>query len=117
MSPVEASSGKTQRRSLNRGSDRRANCALHTIVLSRLRWDLHPDYVAHGVADGKTRREALRCLKRDVAARSTNSSSPEPNPPHRLSRVTSMGALSATSSCRGSIDVASIRLWLRDPVT
>ena len=34
VSPVEASSGKTQRRRLNRGGDRRANSALHTIVLS-----------------------------------------------------------------------------------
>ncbi|MCM2416027.1 IS110 family transposase [Streptomyces sp. RKAG290] len=38
-SPVEASSGKTQRRRLNRGGDRQANSALYTIVLSRLRWD------------------------------------------------------------------------------
>jgi transposase len=41
VSPVEASSGKTHRRRLNRGGDRRANSALHTIVLSRLRWDRH----------------------------------------------------------------------------
>ncbi|MEV8037873.1 transposase [Streptomyces sp. NPDC086182] len=38
-SPVEASSGKTQRRRLNRGGDRQANAALYRIVLSRLRWD------------------------------------------------------------------------------
>ncbi|MDO0929969.1 IS110 family transposase [Streptomyces sp. TG1A-8] len=37
-SPVEASSGKTQRRRLNRGGDRQANAALYRIVLSRLRW-------------------------------------------------------------------------------
>jgi transposase len=67
-SPVEASSGKTQRRRLNRGGDRRANCALHTIVLARLRWDPGTRaYVARRVAEGKTRREALRCLKRYVA--------------------------------------------------
>jgi transposase len=68
VSPVEASSGKTQRRRLNRGGDRRANSALHTIVLSRLRWD--PDtraYLARRIANGKTRREAVRCLKRYVA--------------------------------------------------
>lgn len=39
VSPVEASSGNTQRRRLNRGGDRRANAALYRIVLSRLRWD------------------------------------------------------------------------------
>ena len=68
VSPVEVSSGKTQRRRLNRGGDRRANSALHTIVLSRLRWD--PDtraYLARRIANGKTRREAVRCLKRYVA--------------------------------------------------
>ena len=57
-----------QRRRLNRGGDRRANSALHTIVLSRLRWD--PDtraYLARRIANGKTRREAIRCLKRYVA--------------------------------------------------
>jgi transposase IS116/IS110/IS902 family protein len=39
VSPIEASSGKTQRRRLNRGGDRRANSALYTIALSRLRWN------------------------------------------------------------------------------
>jgi transposase len=68
VSPVEASSGKTQRHRLNRGGDRQANCALHTIVLSRLRWDPRSrDYLARRIAQGKTRREALRCLKRYVA--------------------------------------------------
>ncbi|MET9603329.1 IS110 family transposase [Streptomyces sp. NPDC006459] len=42
VSPVEASSGKTQRRRLNRGGNRQANSALYTIVLARLRWDPHP---------------------------------------------------------------------------
>ncbi|MEU5300913.1 transposase [Streptomyces noursei] len=40
-SPVEASSGKTQRRRLDRGGDRQANSSLYTIVLARLRWDAH----------------------------------------------------------------------------
>ncbi|GII59665.1 hypothetical protein Pth03_80540 [Planotetraspora thailandica] len=67
-SPVEASSGKTERHRLNRGGDRQANCALHTIVLSRLRWDQRTrDYLDRRIAEGKTRREAVRCLKRYVA--------------------------------------------------
>jgi transposase len=67
-SPVEASSGKTQRHRLNRGGDRQGNCALHRIVLSRLRWDQRTrDYLDRRIADGKTRREAIRCLKRYVA--------------------------------------------------
>jgi transposase len=68
VSPVEASSGKTQRRRLNRGGDRQANSALYTIVLARLRWDTRTrSYVERRITEGKTRREAIRCLKRYVA--------------------------------------------------
>ncbi|MFJ9151870.1 IS110 family transposase [Streptomyces sp. NPDC102270] len=68
VSPVEASSGKTQRRRLNRGGDRQANSALYTIVIARLRWDTRTrSYVERRVTEGKTRREAIRCLKRYVA--------------------------------------------------
>ncbi len=68
VSPIEASSGKTHRRRLNRGGDRQANSALYTITIARLRWDKRTqDYVARRVAEGKTRREAIRCLKRYIA--------------------------------------------------
>ncbi|GLX99615.1 hypothetical protein Hesp01_75650 [Herbidospora sp. NBRC 101105] len=68
MSPIQASSGKAQRHRLNRGGDRRANSALYTIVLARLRWNTRTrDYIARRQAQGKTRREAIRCLKRYVA--------------------------------------------------
>ena len=68
VSPVEASSGRTQRRRLNRGGDRAANSALYTIVLSRLRWDERTKaYVQRRVSEGHTRREVIRCLKRYVA--------------------------------------------------
>jgi transposase len=62
------SGGKTQRRRLNRGGDRQANAALYRIVLSRLRWDDRTqDYLRRRLAEGKTRREIIRCLKRYVA--------------------------------------------------
>lgn len=81
-SPIEASSGKTQRRRLNRGGDRQANCALHTIVLSRLRWDARSRaYVTRRMAEGKTRREALRCLKRYVAREIYQLIKPRTEPP------------------------------------
>ena len=68
VSPIEASSGKTQRRRLNRGGDRQANSALYTITIARLRWDKRTqDYVRRRVAEGKTRRETIRCLKRYIA--------------------------------------------------
>jgi transposase len=68
VSPVEASSGNTHRRRLSRGGDRRANAALYRIALSRMRWDRRTqDYVRRRVTEGKTRREAMRCLKRYIA--------------------------------------------------
>jgi transposase len=110
-SPVEASSGKTQRRRLNRGSDRRANCALHTIVLARLRWDpTTRAYVARRVAEGKTRREALRCLKRYAAREIYQLIKPAPNLKHpSLGRLTSIGASSThlprrCTTCRSRRD-------------
>jgi transposase len=67
-SPIETSSGKTQRHRLNRGGDRRANSALYTIVIARLRWNTSTqNYIARRQTEGKTRREAIRCLKRYVA--------------------------------------------------
>jgi transposase len=68
VSPLEASSGKTSRRRLNRGGDRQANSALYRIALSRLRWDARTrDYLTRRITEGKTRREAIRCLKRYIA--------------------------------------------------
>ncbi|MFD9822603.1 IS110 family RNA-guided transposase [Streptomyces violascens] len=87
-SPVKASSGKTQRRRLNRGGDRQANAALYRIVLSRLRWDGRTqDYLRRRLTEGKTRREIIRCLKRYVAREiyrliaptRTTASHPEPS--------------------------------------
>ena len=68
VSPLEASSGRTSRRRLNRGGDRQANSALYRITLSRLRWDARTrDYLTRRITEGKTRREAIRCLKRYIA--------------------------------------------------
>jgi transposase len=66
--PLEASSGKTSRRRLNRGGDRQANCALYRIAICRLRCDARTrDYLARRITEGKTRREAIRGLKRYLA--------------------------------------------------
>lgn len=68
VSPVEQSSGKTQRRRLNRGGHRQANAALYRIVQSRLRWDERTQtYLQRRTAEGRSRREIIRCLKRYVA--------------------------------------------------
>jgi transposase len=53
---------------LNRGGDRQANAALHRVVIVRLRWHQPTrDYLARRTAEGKTKKEILRCLKRYVA--------------------------------------------------
>ncbi|WP_405099628.1 IS110 family transposase [Micromonospora sp. NBC_01412] len=68
VSPLEASSGKTARRRLNRGGDRQAIAALYRITLSRLRWDQRSrTYLTKRTAEGKSRREIIRCLKRYIA--------------------------------------------------
>ncbi|WP_406486909.1 transposase [Streptomyces sp. NBC_01563] len=67
-SPVPASSGRTDRHRLNRGGDRQANCALHTIVLVRMRHDPRTrDYVARRTLEGLKTKDIFRCLKRFVA--------------------------------------------------
>ena len=68
VSPLEASSGKVTRHRLNRGGDRQANCALWHIVITRLASD--PDtqsYMERRVKEGRSKREAVRILKRYVA--------------------------------------------------
>ncbi|WP_405863920.1 transposase [Streptomyces sp. NBC_00005] len=76
VSPVEQSSGKSRRRRLNRGGDRRANDALHRIVVTRIRQDERTRVYlgashcrgkgeAHELVRGQ--REVMRCLKRYAA--------------------------------------------------
>jgi transposase len=68
VAPVPASSGKTVRHRLNRGGNRDANRALHVLALGRMSWDERTrEYVARRTAEGKSKREILRCLKRYVA--------------------------------------------------
>lgn len=67
--PVPAGSGKTSgRHRLNRGGNRQANAALYRIVVVRLRW--HPPtiaYVERRTAEGLSKKDIIRCLKRFVA--------------------------------------------------
>jgi transposase len=66
--PIPASSGKLIRYRLDRGGDRRLNRALHTIVLSLRRTDpTTRNYIARRVSEGKSERDAVRCLKRYLA--------------------------------------------------
>jgi len=67
--PVPANSGQIKNRyRLNRGGDRQANAALWRIAIVRLSTDpATRAYVAKRQAEGKTKSEAIRCLKRYIA--------------------------------------------------
>jgi transposase len=68
VAPVPASSGQTIRHRLSRGGDRQLNRALHTVVLHRRQHDqATKDYIAKRIAEGKSRRDATRLLKRYLA--------------------------------------------------
>ena len=67
-SPVQASSGQTIRHRLNRGGNRQANSALWRIATTRMRTDARTkEYVKRRRAEGKNKREIIRCLKRHIA--------------------------------------------------
>lgn len=66
--PIPASSGKTNRHRLNRGGDRHANNALWRIVITRMGTDQRTkDYLARRTAEGLSKPEIIRCLKRYIA--------------------------------------------------
>jgi transposase len=68
VAPLDASSGKHQRHRLDRGGNRQLNCALHRIAVTQGR--VHAParaYLERKQSEGKTRREAIRCLKRQLA--------------------------------------------------
>jgi transposase len=65
VAPLEASSGRTQRHRLDRGGNRQLNAALYRIAITQARY--HPEaraYLERKKAEGKSRREAIRCHKR-----------------------------------------------------
>jgi transposase len=70
VAPIPASSGQRQRHRLDRGGNRRLNCALHRIAIVQGRH--HPEaaaYLQRRESEGKSRREAIRALKRHLARR------------------------------------------------
>lgn len=68
--PLDASSGKQQRHRLNRGGNRQANRAIHTIVITQHRCGgPAANYINRRISEGKTRKEAIRAAKRHVTRR------------------------------------------------
>jgi transposase len=87
--PIPVSSGRRDRVRLNRGGDRQLNCALHRIAVTRARTCPRTRaYLDRKLAEGKTKPEAYRCLKRHLARRfwqllrrDTNTITPPARPP------------------------------------
>src|SRR3954470_19739157 len=68
VAPIPASSGNTQRQRLDQGGNRQINAALHRVAVTRARW--HPEtraYLERKRSEGKSTKEAIRCLKRHLA--------------------------------------------------
>ena len=82
VAPIPVSSGKTNRHRLDRGGNRQINATIHRIAVTRLR--CHPEtraYIARKRAEGKTTKEAIRCLKRHLTRRIWHLlQTPRPNP-------------------------------------
>jgi transposase len=81
VSPIEASSGALKRHRLNRGGDRQLNWALHMSALNRIRY--HPEtraYYQRLLDRGKTKREAIRIVKRALARRLYRTITAQPTP-------------------------------------
>lgn len=91
IAPIPASSGKTNRHRLDRGGNRQINTAIHRIAITRAR--CHPEtkaYIERKRSEGKTNREAIRCLKRHLTRRIWHLLQPPAHgPEHSLSPSTS----------------------------
>jgi transposase len=95
VAPVPVSSGRKDRHRLHRGGDRQLNRALHVIAITRARIDPQTRaYLERKRAEGKSNREALRCLKRHLARRIHRLLSMPPVQSDRGSRIQLNSAIS-----------------------
>jgi transposase len=68
VAPLEASSAERVRHRLNRGGNRQLNAILYRIAVTQARCSPAAQaYLARRVSEGKTKREAMRALKRFIA--------------------------------------------------
>lgn len=73
VAPIPVSSGRRDRHRLDRGGDRQLNCALHRLAVNKGKWcPESAAYLARKQAEGRSRMDALRCLKRILARRVYN---------------------------------------------
>jgi transposase len=100
--PIPASSGQTRRHRLDRGGNRQLNCALHRLAINKGNWDPNSAaYLARKQAEGKSRKEALRCLKRHLARRVWRllHTPPAPTAPRATATVPITGTAPAVMPC------------------
>jgi transposase len=103
-SPISVSSGRTDRHRLNYGGDRDANRALHMIAVCRLRYCHRSHaYAERRTAEGKTKPEIIRCLKRCIAREIYHALSADladlnrpPRPPHTVTITCGAGPIGRT---------------------
>ena len=92
IAPIPVSSGNTSRHRLDRGGNRQINATIHRIAVTRLR--CHPetqDYIARKRAEGKSTKDAIRCLKRHLTRRIWHLlQTPAPIPDQTLTPTTSL---------------------------
>jgi transposase len=90
LAPIPVSSGKTNRHRLDRGGNRQINAAIHRIAVTRARCHSETrDYIARKLSEGKTHRDAIRCLKRHLARRIWHLLQPAPIPGQTITPSTS----------------------------
>jgi len=95
VAPIPVSSGRKDRHRLHRGGDRQLNRALHVIAITRARIDPETRaYLDRKRGEGKTSREAIRCLKRHLARRIHHLLSMPPTNPDRKTRTELNSAIS-----------------------
>jgi len=95
VAPIPVSSGRRDRHRLHRGGDRQLNRALHVIAITRARIDPQTRaYLERKRAEGKSNREALRCLKRHLARHVHRLLSMPPVHPDRSARIQLNSAIS-----------------------
>jgi transposase len=95
VAPIPVSSGRKDRHRLHRGGDRQLNRALHVIAITRARIDPQTRaYLERKRAEGKSNREALRCLKRHLARQIHRLLSMPPTHPDRSARIQLNSAIS-----------------------
>ena len=99
VAPIPVSSGKTSRHRLDRGGNRQINATIHRIAVTRAR--CHPEtqaYIARKRAEGKSTREAIRCLKRHLIRRVWHLLQPPPRPRNTALPINLLDAMNERAS-------------------